>query len=62
MKRQGSVMVFIEQEDGHIKDVSFELLTKARELASELNEKVSAFVVGEKVSNLTDEVASYGAD
>ncbi|MBN2727023.1 electron transfer flavoprotein subunit alpha/FixB family protein [Candidatus Mcinerneyibacteriota bacterium] len=62
MKRQGSVMVFIEQEDGQIKDVSFELLTKARDLASELKEKVSAFVMGEKVSGLADEIAAHGAD
>jgi electron transfer flavoprotein alpha subunit len=62
MKRQGSVMVFIEQEEGRIKDVSFELLTKAGELASELKERVSAFVMGEGISSLTEEIASYGAD
>jgi len=55
-------MVFIEQEEGRIKDVSFELLTKAGELASELKERVSAFVMGEGISSLTEEIASYGAD
>ena len=62
MKRTGSVMVFIEQQDGKINDVSFELLSKATKLADDLNEKVSAFIIGDKVEHLLDEISDYGAD
>jgi len=62
MKRQGSVMVFVEQEEGKIHDVSYELLTKANELAEKLKEEVSAFVLGDKVEKLTKKIEKYGAD
>jgi len=62
MIRKGSVMVFVEQEDGAIKDVSFELLTKASELAHTLKEKVSAFVIGRDVSGMADDIIAHGAD
>lgn len=62
MERKGSVMVFIEQEDGAIKDVSLELLTKAQDLAKTLNEKVSAFIIGDKVQHLVQDIIEYGAD
>ncbi len=62
MERKGSVMVFIEQEDGVIKDVSLELLTKAQDLAMELKERVSAFIIGDSVKHLLDDVAAHGAD
>lgn len=62
MERKGSVMVFIEQEDGAIKDVSLELLTKAQDLAKTLNEKVSAFIIGDKVKHLVQDVIEFGAD
>lgn len=62
MKREGSVMVFIEQEEGNIHDVSYELLTKANDLANKLEEDVSAFVIGDKVENLFEEIEDYGVD
>ncbi len=62
MKRTGSVMVFIEQQDGKINDVSFELLSKASKLADDLDEKVSAFILGDKVDHLLDKISEFGAD
>ncbi|TYB31307.1 MAG: electron transfer flavoprotein subunit alpha/FixB family protein [Candidatus Mcinerneyibacterium aminivorans] len=62
MKRTGSVMVFVEQQEGKINDVSFELLSKASKLAEDLDEKVSAFIIGDRVEHLLDEISEYGAD
>lgn len=55
------VMVYVEQRDNHIQNVSLELLGKATELAQKLNTQVSAVVVGKGVKELTDTLAHYGA-
>ncbi len=55
------IWVFIEHENGKIERVSFELLTKARELAKDLGCEVHAFTVGDKVEQFKDEVFKYGA-
>ncbi len=57
-----SVMVYIEQRNKVIQNVSLELLGKGRELADKLNDKLSAVILGNNVSNLCDELISYGAD
>ncbi|HAW49428.1 TPA: electron transfer flavoprotein subunit alpha [bacterium] len=57
------VWVFIEQEDGKIKNVGIELLGCARRLASQLNTNVTALVLGENVDdNLGDFFIARGAD
>ncbi len=56
------VMVFVEQRDGHIQNVSLELLGKAGELAEDLGVDVSAVIVGKEVSKLADVLGHYGAD
>lgn len=56
------VYVFIEQREGKIQNVSLELLSKARELADELGEKVCALLLGYSISGLADECIAYGAD
>ncbi len=43
-------------------DVSLELLTKGRELASELGVKLEAVVIGDGVAGFCDELKKYGAD
>ena len=43
----GEVWVFAEQEEGKLSDVPFELLGKARELATKLGVKVGAVLMGE---------------
>lgn len=56
------VMVFVEQRDGHVQNVSLELLGEATRLAKKLDTFVSAVVVGKDVRPLADRLASYGAD
>ncbi|MBN1352639.1 electron transfer flavoprotein subunit alpha/FixB family protein [candidate division KSB1 bacterium] len=62
MKNTKEVWVFIEQEEGLIHDVSFELLGKARELAHELDVNVGAFILGQSVKHLSQRAAYYGAN
>jgi electron transfer flavoprotein alpha subunit len=59
--RQG-VWVFAEQRDGNLTRVSLELLGKARELADELGQEVSAVLLGHQISTLTGTLVEYGAD
>ena len=56
------VFVFIQQVDGIISPVSFELLGKAHELAQKLDTDVTALLLGHNIESLTDELAAYGAD
>ena len=57
-----NVFVYIEMEGGKVADVSLELLTKGRELASTLGVKLEAVVLGHNVAGLEKELAKYGAD
>ncbi len=56
------VWVYVEQIDGVAQPVSFELLTKARELAPQVKGRVVAVAVGKKTAHLAGEVFRYGAD
>jgi electron transfer flavoprotein alpha subunit len=55
------VWVFAEQRDGIIKSVSFELLTKGRQLADDLKTELSAVCFGGSVEGL-DHLIACGAD
>jgi electron transfer flavoprotein alpha subunit len=55
------VWVFVEQRDGILKGVSFELLAKARELADKLKAEVSAVCCGHHVQSVEQLIAG-GAD
>lgn len=57
-----NVFVYIEIEEQTIADVSLELLTKGRELASTLGVKLEAVLFGHNVRSLAPELAAYGAD
>ena len=57
-----NVFVSIEVEKQTIADVSLELLTKGRELASTLGVKLEAVLFGHNVRSLAPELAAYGAD
>ena len=59
--RQG-VWVFAEQRGGALHPVSLELLGKACELASSLNQEVSAVLLGHGVEDLAETLIQYGAD
>jgi electron transfer flavoprotein alpha subunit len=56
------VMVYAEQRDGELHPVSFELLGKAQELASQLSEPVYAVVIGNEVEQGAKELVKRGAD
>ena len=56
------VYVFAQQVDHQLSRISFELLGKARELASDLGTDVTAVLIGSGVRQMADELAEYGAD
>lgn len=58
----GDVWVYVEQEDGGINPASLELLGAATGLASLLDEKVGAVLVGKDIKGLADELIACGAD
>ncbi len=55
------VWVFIEQRNGIPADVSFELLSKGRRLAENLNGSLKAVVIGYNVKHIIGETFRYGA-
>jgi electron transfer flavoprotein alpha subunit len=56
------VWVFAEQREGKLTPVSLELLGKAQELAEQLNEEVSALLLGFQVSAMADTLIKHGAE
>ncbi len=59
---QNNLIVYCEFEDGKVADVSLELLTKGRQLASELGVKLEALVIGDNLDGVEAQVFPYGAD
>ena len=57
-----NIFVYIEMEGGKVADVSLELLTKGRELATTLGVKLEAVVLGHNLAGIEKELAKYGAD
>ena len=57
-----NLIVYCEFEDGKVADVSLELLTKGRKLASELGVKLEAIVAGDNLAGIEDTLFPYGAD
>lgn len=55
-------MVFIQQDDGAVSEVSIELLCKARDLADQLGVSVSGVLIGNKIKKKADELIPYGVD
>ncbi len=56
------VMVFAEQNDGHIHPVVYELLGKGREIAATLGVELSAVLIGSGVTATAQELIYAGAD
>ena len=56
------VMVYAEMSNGSLHKVSFELLGKARDLASQLMEPVYAVLVGSGVEDAAKQLVARGAD
>jgi electron transfer flavoprotein alpha subunit len=57
-----SVFVYCEIEDGQVAEVSMELLTKGRALATELKCKLEAIAIGYKLDGIEKEIFPYGVD
>jgi electron transfer flavoprotein alpha subunit len=62
MTGERNIWVFIEQEDGHLAEVSLELLAKGGEIARQLGSEVWAVLCGEQVKELAQRVIWHGAD
>ncbi|MGF7141242.1 electron transfer flavoprotein subunit alpha/FixB family protein [Roseimarinus sediminis] len=57
-----NIFVYCEIEDGVIATVSFELLTKGRQLADELGCQLEALVIGSDLAGIEKELYPYGVD
>jgi electron transfer flavoprotein alpha subunit len=57
-----NVFVYCEIEDGHVAEVSLELLTKGRSLANQLKCDLEAIAIGHKLEEVAKEVIPYGVD
>jgi len=62
IKDYKGIWIFIEQKNGRVQSVSYELLGKAHELAGKLNCHVSAVLIGDKLEDQLDELIFCGAD
>ena len=56
------IWVFVEQREGVVAGVSYELLGKGRELADQLSCELSAVLFGNELNGLAEELIFYGAD
>lgn len=56
------VFVFVEQVDGKISPVSYELVGKGKDLAADRGSQVVAVLMGQNVDALPGKLAEYGAD
>ncbi len=62
IKEYKGVYVFVEQHDGHIMGVAYELIGKGKVLAKERKAEVTAVVLGSKIKDLPKKLAEHGAD
>ena len=60
--KKNNVMVFIQQDDGTVADVSIELLCKARELADRLGVGVEGALLGKDLRKQAEKLLPYGVD
>lgn len=57
-----NIVVICEIEDGHVAEVSQELMTKGRSLANELGCKLEALAIGHGLEAIESEIFPYGVD
>jgi len=62
IKDYKGVWVFLEQKNGKVQSVAYELLGKAQDLAKKLNCQVSGVLIGNNLDNQLDELIWHGAD
>jgi len=56
------VWVFVEQQDGEIQSITYELLGEGRKLADALGMKLCAVFLGSNIQEQTKDLISHGAD
>lgn len=56
------IWVFVEQSNGKIRKISFELLSQGRKIADQTGEPLVAVIAGEGIANRAKQAAEYGAD
>ncbi len=56
------VWIYAEQRHGEISPVVYELLNESRRLAEKLKVKLSAVLLGDKISNKAEDLIHHGAD
>jgi electron transfer flavoprotein alpha subunit len=56
------IWVLAEQKEGKLKKITFEMLTKAKDLAAKAGEEVIVLLLGSKVEGLAADLGPYGAD
>lgn len=57
-----NLVVYCEYDEGKIADVSLELLTKGRKLATTLGVKLEALIIGDQLDGIESQVLPYGVD
>lgn len=62
MSDNNNLIVYCEFDDGKIADVSLELMTKGRQLATQLGVKLEALVIGDNLDGVESQLFPYGAD
>lgn len=62
MSDNNNLIVYCEFDDGKIADVSLELMTKGRQLATQLGVKLEALVIGDNLDGVEKQLFPYGAD
>ena len=53
------ILVLAEHRQGQMRDITYEMLTKARELAEKTNAKLTAMILGKNVKELAKPLAEY---
>ena len=56
------VMVIVEQRDGEIRKVSYEIISEGRRLADALGQGLTAILVGADIKDKGSALGQYGAD
>ncbi|MCM1349507.1 MAG: electron transfer flavoprotein subunit alpha/FixB family protein [Firmicutes bacterium] len=62
MTDNNNLIVYCEFDEGRVADVSLELLTKGRQLATKLGVKLEAIVLGDKLDGVESQLFPFGVD
>ena len=59
---KGNIVVLSEQKEGKLDNITYELLTKGREIADNWGTKLAVLVLGDNLDSFTKALTSTGAD